>query len=387
MNRRDFSRLACASIAVAAAGSVAQTFQPKLMPGFRPSAESDEIGLWDLMAREESRLKTSRFLVRDPSIHQYIHRIACRVAGDYCQDIRLYIVRTPYFNASMAPNGMMQLWTGVLLRARSEAQLAAVIGHELGHYLQRHTVDRFRDAKDKSAISLLLSMGLAVAGAGALGSLTSLMLAATLFSFSRDQEREADAIGLELMARAGYDPMDAPNVWSQLIAERKAREVESPRDLLFASHPGEEEREETLRKRASTMSGAGDESRRHRERYLETIRPLRAQLIADELRLRQYGPSLALFNRALELEPDDGEMAFAVGEVHRLRARDADPQAALDAYQRALSARDAPPEVWRSIGLVQRERGDHPAAREAFRRYLELRPEAEDALMIRSFLS
>jgi predicted Zn-dependent protease len=339
-----------------------------------------------MMSREEERLRSSRFLVRDPELNGYVRDVACRMAGDYCADLRLYIVRTPYFNASMAPNGMMQIWTGALLRAQNEAQLASVIGHEVGHYLRRHTVDRFRDVKDKSAFSLVVSMGLAVAGLGAVGQLTGLLLAASMFSYGRDQEREADSIGLDLMERGGYDPSQASAVWSQLIAERKAREVPSARDLVFASHPGEDERETVLRERAASMPGNGDESRRHRDRHTLAMRRFRMTLIADELRLRQYGPSLALFQRMQELEPGDGEVAFAVGEVYRMRAREGDHVEALRSYDRALSTEGVPAETWRSIGLVRRERGEGALADAAFRRYLELRPDADDSLMIKSYL-
>jgi len=387
MNRRDFGRFACGCLACAAAPALGQSFAPKLTPGFRPAAESDEIGLWDLMSREEARLKSSRFVIRDPALNRYVNDVACRIAGDYCPDVRIYIVQTPYFNASMAPNGMMQIWTGTLLRTQSEAQLASVIGHEMGHYLRRHTVDRFRDARDKSAVSLVLSMGLALAGVGYVGSLTSLLFTASLFSFGRDQEREADAIGLDLLEKAGYDPAESPAVWAQLIAERKARENDSARDLIFASHPGEDEREESLRQRAMTMNGAGEVARRHRDRHLAALRPYRRQLLADELRLRQYGPSLALFKSMLEHEPSDGGLAFAVGEVHRLRAREGDFDKALESYDRAWATGNAPAETWRSIGLIRRERQEGGLADAAFRRYLELRPEADDALIIKSYLT
>jgi len=53
----------------------------------------------------------------------------------------------PCFNAGMAPNGMMQIWSDLLMRVESEVQLAPVIEHEIGHYLQRHTVERLRDIK------------------------------------------------------------------------------------------------------------------------------------------------------------------------------------------------------------------------------------------------
>ena len=82
----------------------------------RPLDDSDEGGLWGLMDREEAKLKRSAFLVRDPALNEYVSGIACRLAGDHCPDMRVYLVRTPVFNASMAPNGMMQVWSGLLLR-------------------------------------------------------------------------------------------------------------------------------------------------------------------------------------------------------------------------------------------------------------------------------
>ncbi|MBP6194207.1 MAG: hypothetical protein KA451_07395, partial [Methyloversatilis sp.] len=76
----------------------------------RPDIASDEGGLWALMDREEEKLKRSRFLLGDADLQRYVSDIACRLAGEHCPDMRVYVVRTPYFNASMAPNGMMQVW-------------------------------------------------------------------------------------------------------------------------------------------------------------------------------------------------------------------------------------------------------------------------------------
>ena len=99
-----------------------------------------------MMDREESRLRLSPFTLRDAQFTAYIQDIACRLGGEHCPDIRVYLMRTPFFNASMAPNGMMQVWTGLLLRVENEAQLAAVLGHEIGHYVARHSVDQLREA-------------------------------------------------------------------------------------------------------------------------------------------------------------------------------------------------------------------------------------------------
>ena len=355
-----------------------------LAPGYRPPADSDEKGLWSLMDRAERRFKTSRFVVREPTLNTYLHDVVCRLGKDYCEDLRIYIIRTPYFNASMAPNGMMQVWTGLLLRCKDEAQLAAILGHEMGHYLRRHTVERWRDMRDKSALGAVLGLGLAVAGAGNARVLTDLALGASMFAFSRDQEREADEIGLELMVKAGYTPLGAPEVWEQLIAEAKAGTAERTSSFLFATHPETEERLETLReksKQADSKSG-----QRGRDRYDAGLAQVRNQLVHDELALRQYGRSEVVFQRLLAQTPDDGLLWFAKGEIYRLRDGEGDAERALDAYNTAIGTTGAPPETYRSIVLVELKRGERQEAEKAFARYLELRPEASDAGGLRMIL-
>jgi predicted Zn-dependent protease len=245
-----------------------------LVPGYRPAPASDEKGLWSLMDRVEQELKLSRFVVRDPVLNAYVRDIVCRLGKDHCPDLRTYIVRTAQFNASMAPNGMMEVWTGLLLRCGDEAQLAAILGHEMGHYLRSHTVERWRDARNKSDFGTFLGLGLAVAGLGAFGSLAQLALVASSYGFSRDQEREADEIGLELMSKAGYPPVAAAEVWEQLIAEYKAGTAERARQLLFATHPEPEERMVALREAAAKTGG--DAGERGHERYLEKLSGVRA---------------------------------------------------------------------------------------------------------------
>ena len=93
-----------------------------------------------------------------PQLNQYVQELACRLAGDHCPDIRVNLVSTPQFNASMAPNGMMQVWTGLLLRVENEAQLTAILGHEIGHYLARHSVERMRQIKSGTAVGQFLAL-------------------------------------------------------------------------------------------------------------------------------------------------------------------------------------------------------------------------------------
>ncbi|MEF8729166.1 MAG: M48 family metalloprotease [Accumulibacter sp.] len=353
----------------------------------RPEPGSDEGGLWSLLTREEERLQRSRFLLRDEALNAYVSGLACRLAGEHCPDVRVYIVRSPFFNASMAPNGMLQVWTGLLLRMDNEAQLAAVLGHEIGHYVGRHSLEQLRDAKSRTALGQFLGMAFSAAGVGAAGSIAQLALLAGMFAYSREHEHEADRIGQELVAAAGYPPIEAAKVWQQLIAELKAEAEWSgdagSRSIFFASHPDPEERSQVMASRAATMNGdRGDVASAP---YARQIRGHRRQWLEDELRRRKAGETIALCERLLR-QSDDGETRFFLGEAYRLRAGAGDGARALAEYALAGSRSDCPPEMYRSRGLLQRQAGETAAASASFSRYLALRPAADDAEMIRSYL-
>lgn len=352
----------------------------------RPDPATDEGGLWALMDREERRLRQSGFVIRDRALQDYVAGIACRLAGEHCPDVRVYIVRTPLFNASMAPNGMMQVWTGLLLRTTSEAQLAAVIGHEIGHYLSRHSIERLRDAKSRSAFGQFLGILLSAAGAGGVGGIAQLALLAGMLAYSRDQEREADGIGLNLMSRAGYAATEASKVWSNLLEELKAGAAERDEywseSVLFATHPPAEERHQALAAAAAARPGGRVGEAEHRR----ALGRYRAEFLAEELKQRRFGETRVMLDRMMRALPGDGELRFFLGELYRVRAQDEDLKQALAAYREAEAMTGAPPEMYRSMGLVLRQLGEDARAVAAFARYLELRPDAPDAALIRTYM-
>ena len=348
----------------------------------RPDAASDEGGLWAFMDREEERLKRSAFLIRDPALNDYVRGIACRLAGEHCPDLRVYLLRTPLFNASMAPNGMMQIWSGLLLRMSNEAQLAAMIAHEIGHYLARHGLERLRDAKTRSALGQLVSIALSPAAflGSAVSSVAQLGLATGGLAHARDHEREADRIGVELMARAAYAPLEAALVWSQLQEETNASSGEP--GLLFASHPPAVERHHNLKELVAGKSAGNTGA----QIYRTMLAPHRAMFLQDEVQRRRFGETMVLLERLLRLAPGDGELRFFQGETFRLRSDPGDLESALAAYRVAQTQEGAPPELHRSMGIVLRRLGQPGEASGAFARYLELRPAAVDAELVRTYL-
>lgn len=344
----------------------------------RPSLETDEGGLWAIMDREETRLRRSSFAVRDEGLASYLLDLVCRLGGEHCPDIRVHVVRTSHFNASMAPNGMMQVWSGLLLRVENEAQLASVVGHELAHYLERHTLERLRDAKNRAAFGQFLGLfGLA-------GAIAQLGVLASMFAFSREQEERADRFGMRLVQRAGYDGAQAAQVWENLLGELKITGGEDvgKRSLMLATHPAVANRRDELLRLAGQQGGKLGTAE-----YQRAIAPHRLGWLMDEIRRGQFEESLVLFSRLLRTNPDDAQTLFARGEVYRLRGAPDDYQLALDDLTRAANLDRAPAETFRSLGLAHKRRTDGTAATAAFERYLALAPDAPDAGLIKTYLT
>lgn len=391
MNRRGFVRWGCAHCALLYAAASQAQGQAAAQPGgpvspagvwtmpprfAAPELSSDEGGLWALMAREEQRLRRSPFLIRDERLRKYLQDILCRLAGPHCADVRVYPVRNADFNANMAPNGMMQIWSGLLLRMDNEAQLAAVVAHEVGHYLKRHSLERLRDVKAKSAA------GLALAPFGLVGLVGQLALAVSVFAYSRDQEREADDVSVRLMSSAGYDTSQASIVWENLLAEVAARpDADAARSsVLFATHPPSEERRDALRALGQAQGDRAEQS------FRERMAAWQLELLEDELKRGQYEETIALLDRKLALEPQRADYLYCRGEARRLRGRDNDLEQAAADLSLAATTDGAPPQTHRSLGLVLRARQRNTDAAEAFRRYLELAPDAPDAGIITTYI-
>lgn len=379
MNRRRWLRWGCAHCASLAGLSAAQTPDWSAPARFsKPDLATDEGGLWAMMDREEARLRRSPFRIRDDALTAYLTDLTCRMAGAHCPDLRVYAVRAPYFNASMAPNGMMQVWTGLLLRADNEAQLAAVIGHELGHYLQRHSLAQLRDVRGRTAFMSVM------AAAGAVGLIASLGALAGAMSFSREAETEADRIGLVLMRQGGYDPREAAKVWANLRAELSAGVGGDPakRSIMFATHPATDERQRLL----ENLS-AGQDGERGDQAYAARIDPHMGELLDDELRRAQYDETLVLLARLAQRRPQRGDLRWARGEALRLRNQEGDLLAAQAELEAALGLDKPPAHTHRSLGLLHRSLGRKPEAAQALKTYLSLAPQAADAAMVQSYLT
>ncbi len=373
-----------AALMLAGCGSTGQTVD--IAPGETPDINTDEAGLWMRMERAETAILTSGRVVEDPALNAYVSDIICRLAPDHCTDLRIYVLRDSAFNATAGPNGALYVFSGLLLRAESESQLAYVLGHEIAHYTRRHSLQRWRDARAKTdAVAALQVLSAAAQVATGtyipVGDAVAISMYGSIFAFSRENEREADAVGLRMMAEAGYSAADAAGIWEGLLAEREASDDSEP-PLFFATHPAIEDRITAL----DALADDVDPARQAEDRHLRVIAPFRGDWLRDELTRRDFAATEVLLDRLAESSHQDGEIAFFQGELYRLRGEDGDDDRAVAAYRKAVNWGGAPPELHRSLGTVHYAAGRRQAARRAFERYLEEAPNAGDREMIRFYI-
>ncbi|MBO9708342.1 MAG: M48 family metallopeptidase [Caulobacter sp.] len=376
-------------------------------PHLRPAENTDEGGIWSLSDKTEQQAKLSAERNRDPALNAYVQGLTCKLAAEYCDEIRVYVMDRPFFNASMAPNGYTEVWSGLLLRAETEDELAFVLGHEIGHFAENHSIEAQRAMKTRAnnalALQVLVSavaMGAAVGSgspqsasdimraAGSVNDLIYLSAIAGYFSYSRENESEADTLGFRRMVKAGYDPAAGAEMWRSQIDETaastfpKVREAQA-RASIFSTHPLSVERVGALQTLAkgSPAGKTGD-----RKAYRAVIRPHLAAWLRDDLRRRDYGETLALIHRLESLEEDQGVLAFYRAEAYRQRRGEGDLIRAREAYTASVAFVDAPSAAWRNLGDLAAQAGDKAAARSAYETYLVRAPQAQDRWLVEASL-
>lgn len=361
-------------------------------PGLRPPSDTAEAGLWAQSERMENAAEASGIINRDPALRAYVQGVACKVGPEYCSDIRAKVMDVPFFNASMAPNGYMEVFSGALLRVADEDELAFILGHEVTHFAENHQIERWNNLKVTATTMLVVGAAVGAAGVyygvdtSSLIDLSRFAGLAAIFSYDRRQETEADRLGYERAVAGGYAPGAGAQLWQAIIEETAASDFPKVRKAgaragIFNSHPIEAERVAALRKLAADRASTADREA-GRLRLRAAIRPHLARWLREDLRRRDYGQTLLIISRLEAKGEDLGVLEFYRGEVFRQRRGEGDFKLARDAYDRAATHADSPVDAWRELGEMNRRIGDKDRALAAYRTYLQRAPQADDAWLV-----
>jgi predicted Zn-dependent protease len=404
---------ACASRDVPPIGAGGRPFRP----------ESDERRLWARAEQEEERLLKRAKGYDDPLLEEYLARVGDRLIPDDVREaggpgFKFGVLRDPTLNAFAMPNGRIYVHTGLLARLDNEAQLATILGHEMTHVTHRHALRFTRDAQNKQILYTVLgiaaSIGIAAAagsragsgdyvGAAVLSQTANAVLGlglqlaaiASINGYGRDLEREADVEGLDRLVRAGYDPGEAPRVFQLLQSEGKDRGALEA--FFFGSHPRLQERIDTTTALVRTRyaaSASGPALVRNTEDFDLRMRSVVRENAALDIRAGRFKVAQGQLDRVLAVTPRDPVAHLYYGDLWRLQSQRARETAekdrlarqALERYERAADLDATFPDPFRQLGFLYYQQKEGERAREAFRKYLALKPDAPDARRIKEYL-
>ena len=209
------------------------------------------------------QIRRSGTLIEDAQINEYINDVGHRIAAfsnDGGQRFTFFVVDDPSINAFALPGGYIGVHTGLIEATRNENELAGVLAHEIAHVTQRHIARAIHAGQRQSLLSTAMMLGAIVAAAaGAGGDVVQGAMAAAQGSaaqqrinFTRSNEYEADRVGIEALAEAGFDPNGMATFFE--VLSRGTRPIESRVPEFLRTHPVGTNRIAEARSRARSYS-------------------------------------------------------------------------------------------------------------------------------------
>jgi predicted Zn-dependent protease len=396
---------ACAATKIPPIGSPHQPFQ----------LSADEREIWEQSEAEQQKLNRKGNLYQDPLLEEYLNDVARRLTpaavAEQGMPMRIRVLQDPSLNAFAYPNGAIYIHTGLLARVENEAQLATVLGHEIMHVVNRDAVRHYRSTRNKviaaNIAAVAASIGIsAVAGdqsrqgnavtAAVIGQTSNALLGlglqlgvlAAVNGYGREIEDMADAGAMHLMTQAGYNVNEAPKV-HQILLQRYG-DPSRLENFFFGNHSRNQERIEHYEQMLSTNYAQVAHASTlitNTEEFQRRTRPLVRDNAILDIEAGRYGTAKAALERVLAVVPTDAKAHFYLGELYRKQRKDpADVEHAITAYRTAAEHDPSYPEPQRSLGLLYYTKGQRVEARQAFERYLELKPHADDRPQVREYL-
>jgi predicted Zn-dependent protease len=339
--RRVVAALLVASLAAVPPAALAQVSNlPRL-----GDAAADELspGLERRIGEQIVReMRRERAVADDPEVTDWLNSFAARLAATTTASgysLELMLVDDGTLNAFALPGGFIGVHSGLIVAAQSESELASVVAHEIGHVTQRH-IARMLARERQTSVVMLAAMVLAALAAssnpqaaGGFASLGGTLAQQQMLGFSRDAEREADRVGLDMLREAGYDANGMVGLLGRL--QKSGRLYENGAPEYLRSHPVTSERIADIQNR---------------------LRETRYRQRADSLEFRLVQARL----RALADTSVDGLSRAASDFERQLRNRTIDEAAGWFGLATIRTAQRDPQRARKALDETRKRSGSHP---------------------------
>ena len=322
----------------------------------------------------------------DPVLTEYVSTVGMKVANQSGVDLpyEFVVLNNSVPNAWALPGGKIAINRGLLTEMNSEAELAAVLGHEVTHAAARHSAQQQSRGMLTQGLVVATTIAASDSGYGDLAALGAGMAGQlTLMKYGRNAELESDKYGMRYMSRAGYDPQGAVTLQETFVRLSEGRQQDWLSGL-FASHPPSQERVDANRRRAKNMPAGGIVGE---DTYAAAMQKTREAMPAYEaydkgraaLGKKDADKALALAEEALAIFPGEANFHALRGDV-RLMNKQYDM--AVTNYNRAIDRRGNFFYYYLQRGLAQHELKRDDAALADLERSLEYLPTAPAHLVL-----
>lgn len=318
--------------------------------------------------------------VVDPQVEAYVNEVGQKLAvvSDRKLPYEFNVINSSVPNAWALPGGKISINRGLLIEMQSEAELAAVLGHEIVHAAARHGA---RGAQR----GMLLQGGILAASVATAGSQYANLaqigasIGAQLINtkYGRDAERESDHYGMNYMSRAGYDPQGAIDLQKTFVKLSEGRRQDFLSGL-FASHPPSQERVDNNTRDATNLPPGGFVGKSEYQQKLATLfksKPAYDAYDEAQKALTDGNTSKAksLAQKAIKLEPREGHFHSLLGDIEHKNNK---LRTAKKHYDKAISLNNDFFYYFLQNGLVSEKLGDQASAKRYLDRSVQLLPTA-----------
>ena len=325
-----------------------------------------------LTIRDENRLgaqfdrilRSQMGIIGDTYITSYVDGLVqnvVRAKNPMPFQIKSAVVANPILNAFAIPGGYIYIFTGLILAVNSESQIVGVIAHELGHVSQRHVAARIEKQKKVGMLAMagmLAGAFIGVTGGAGSGKAASAMLAASqgmataaMLTYSQDDEREADHVGMNSLVKAGYNPNGMPETFELMLKNKWFTSSTSQVPSYLSTHPGLGDRIIYLKDRIARMPEAFSQ-RKDDNRTLRRVQILIRAKLSDVKIAKAYW----------DAKPKADYTALDWAGLGIVLNRMKDQGEARAAFDKALAMDREDPLVCREAGIFYFKSGNYPEA-------------------------
>ena len=354
-----------------------------------PATSQYETMLWQRAKEEQAILNNSGLLYPNSELEDYLNHVARRLQpDDISSDLsfKIKIIQDPNLNAFAFPNGVIYVHTGILARMDNEAQLALLLAHEMTHCINKHTMRVLGNIKSRSKfIATVQETSARTAMTQELAKflgLTGSMAAVT--GYTRELETEADHIGLDIAANAGYDINEVVRLLEHLKQELRMEGLVEP--YFFGTHPNVEQRIANVRVWLDNEYRGKTAGVKNALIFQSKLSQLILDNVSLDLRLGRFFAARRGVEKFLRIQPDDPQAYYLLGEIYRQRGQEDDLKTAMGCYQKAIALDLSFAAPHKAIGLIHYKDGEKHLAKKYFETCLLLSPNAPDKAYIQKYL-